>query len=350
MMPASRSVLLALAGLGLTLALTSSASAVSPNPTDKTCIVNNCGTIDVGLVSSGSGRITSSPAGLDCALTLGVKSGTCSYRVVWPLSVPYQSFKILFTPADSSLACDPGGACGRPGEVWAESSSLEPGKHFSTRVVFVYRSVTLTVTTSGVGTGKVTSAPAGIDCGTTCSAKLGYGTKTTLTATPDAGAAFKQWTGACNGQGATCKLTVKDDVSTNAVFDLATTSTTTTTTTTAGSTTTNATTTSTSTTTRDTSVDVDLIGARAGRTKLGARAVFVELDLGEGVSATLVVRRHGKALATKVLAKVRPGDDRLLTFVIPRRVPRGRAVLAIALRDAAGNTRKLSRTVTLGKR
>ena len=33
-----------------------------------------------------------------------------------------------------------------------------------------------------------------------------YGTSVSLTATRDAGAVFKTWTGACNGQGATCSL------------------------------------------------------------------------------------------------------------------------------------------------
>ena len=45
----------------------------------------------------------------------------------------------------------------------------------------------LVVTTDGNGTGTVTSAPAGIDCGTTCSATFDVGTPVGLTAAPGVG-------------------------------------------------------------------------------------------------------------------------------------------------------------------
>ena len=47
---------------------------------------------------------------------------------------------------------------------------------------------TLSVTISGSGT--VTSAPSGINCGTTCSASYDSGTQVTLTATPATGSTF----------------------------------------------------------------------------------------------------------------------------------------------------------------
>ncbi len=53
----------------------------------------------------------------------------------------------------------------------------------------------LTVTKSGTGTGTVTSAPAGINCGSTCSGNFAVGTNVTLTATPDAGSAIASWSG-----------------------------------------------------------------------------------------------------------------------------------------------------------
>ena len=56
-----------------------------------------------------------------------------------------------------------------------------------------------TVQRAGDGTGIVTSTPAGIDCGSTCSLTVNDGTAVTLTATADAGSIFAGWTGACTG-------------------------------------------------------------------------------------------------------------------------------------------------------
>jgi hypothetical protein len=65
----------------------------------------------------------------------------------------------------------------------------------------------VSVTKEGTGTGTVASAPAGIDCGSTCSANFTQGGSVTLTATAAAGSAFAGWTGACTGTG-TCVVNV----------------------------------------------------------------------------------------------------------------------------------------------
>ena len=60
----------------------------------------------------------------------------------------------------------------------------------------------LTVTKAGTGGGTVSSTPAGIDCGPTCSASFDDGTSVTLTATANANATFTGWSGAgCSGPG-----------------------------------------------------------------------------------------------------------------------------------------------------
>ncbi|MGH9539009.1 MAG: InlB B-repeat-containing protein, partial [Terriglobales bacterium] len=59
--------------------------------------------------------------------------------------------------------------------------------------------VQLTVTPAGPGSGTVTSAPAGINCPTTCTASFASGTQVTLTATPAASFTFAGWSGACTG-------------------------------------------------------------------------------------------------------------------------------------------------------
>lgn len=58
------------------------------------------------------------------------------------------------------------------------------------------------------GQGTVTSSPASIDCGSTCSADLDYGTTITLTATPDPGYTFLYWAGACASAGTSPSCTV----------------------------------------------------------------------------------------------------------------------------------------------
>jgi phospholipase C len=71
---------------------------------------------------------------------------------------------------------------------------------------------TVAVTLKGVGTGTVTSSPAGINCPGTCSASFASNTQVTLTASGDAKSAFAGWTGACSGTG-TCVVTVTSSTS-----------------------------------------------------------------------------------------------------------------------------------------
>jgi hypothetical protein len=70
----------------------------------------------------------------------------------------------------------------------------------------------LTIVETGAGTGAVMSTPAGIDCGTTCSAQFYRGSKVSLTATPDPGSVFSSWSGDCTGtnQTITVDLTATD--------------------------------------------------------------------------------------------------------------------------------------------
>jgi hypothetical protein len=70
----------------------------------------------------------------------------------------------------------------------------------------------LTVVLAGSGSGMVTSSPAGVECGTTCSTSFPHGTSVVLSA--DAGAnAFVGWSGACTGQiGCTVAMTTAQSV------------------------------------------------------------------------------------------------------------------------------------------
>jgi hypothetical protein len=55
----------------------------------------------------------------------------------------------------------------------------------------------LTVTKAGTGSGTVTSAPTGINCGSDCTENYASGTSVTLTAAPASGSTFAGWTGDC---------------------------------------------------------------------------------------------------------------------------------------------------------
>ena len=76
----------------------------------------------------------------------------------------------------------------------------------------------LTVTRTGSGTGTVTSSPAGISCGGTCSAPFASGTVVTLTAAATGGSTFTGWSGGgCSGTG-TCVVTLDTSTSVFAEF------------------------------------------------------------------------------------------------------------------------------------
>lgn len=67
----------------------------------------------------------------------------------------------------------------------------------------------LYVTVFGTGNGKITSTPAGIDCGSSCITEFNENTKVILKATPDAGSVFKGWrptTLKCWGTVTTCSV------------------------------------------------------------------------------------------------------------------------------------------------
>jgi phospholipase C len=79
-------------------------------------------------------------------------------------------------------------------------------------------SYTLTVTPTGTGSGTITSSPAGIDCGTTCSATFSVGDQVTLTASANAGSYLVSWSGACSGF-SSCSVTLNSDQSVGATIN-----------------------------------------------------------------------------------------------------------------------------------
>ena len=76
----------------------------------------------------------------------------------------------------------------------------------------------LSVQSAGAGAGTISSNPAGINCGTTCSAGFASGAQVTLTETASANSSFAGWTGGCSGSNATCTLTLSASQKVTASF------------------------------------------------------------------------------------------------------------------------------------
>ena len=75
----------------------------------------------------------------------------------------------------------------------------------------------LGVTLDGSGTGTVTSAPVGIDCGTDCAHRYPPGTSVTLTARPDSGSRFLGWDNGCDDD-PVCTVVMEEAAQVTATF------------------------------------------------------------------------------------------------------------------------------------
>jgi LmbE family N-acetylglucosaminyl deacetylase len=161
--------------------------------------------LTVGKGGSGIGTVTSTPAGINCG-------AECSHSYLEGTVV-----KLTGTPGANSKAVV-WETC--PGTVNASSQcevTMSQARAVTAR--FDLEQHTLMVTKSGAGSGTVTSAPAGISCGTSCSANFDHGTEVTLSANPAAGSEFKGWSGACAGSGS-CKVSMSAAKSVGAEFAL----------------------------------------------------------------------------------------------------------------------------------
>lgn len=133
----------------------------------------------------GTGVVTGRPTALDCGLTCTVSAA--------------HGTLITLTATPDPLARFIGweGACGGT----APNCTVNLTAPQTVTATFGYQQYPLTVTKSGSGAGSITSVPATIDCGITCTALLDHGTVVTLTTTPGARSAFAGWDGACTELG-----------------------------------------------------------------------------------------------------------------------------------------------------
>lgn len=147
---------------------------------DKTCIATFTFTgYTVTVHTTGSGVVTSNPAGIHCGNTCVAAFDAGS------------TVTLTANPNVGSIFTGWGGACSGTGSCVVNSTQTVSAS-------FVDNTGVLTIGRAGTGNGTVTSTPAGIHCGITCTASFTLGTLITLTATPNTGSQFSGWSGAAD--------------------------------------------------------------------------------------------------------------------------------------------------------
>ena len=157
-------------------------------------------TYNLTVTRSGSGSVTSSPAGISCGsdCSEGYASGT--------------SVTLTATPASGYTFGGWSGACSGTGGCTVSMTTAR-------NVTATFNAIaTYALTVSRSGSGTVTSAPAGINCGADCSESYASGTSVTLSASPGSGYLFGGWSGACAGTGNTCSVSMTTARSVTATF------------------------------------------------------------------------------------------------------------------------------------
>jgi hypothetical protein len=151
---------------------------------------------------TGGGTVTSADGSLNC-------TSSCSSTYL-----PGATATLTATPAVGSAFSGWGGACSGTGPCVVTMSAAKS----VTATFTALPNFTLTVTPGGTGKGLVTSSPAGITCGSTCSASFFSGETVTLTASASTGSTFTGWSGGvCTGT-APCQVTVTADTNVTATF------------------------------------------------------------------------------------------------------------------------------------
>lgn len=197
--PASGSTLKSWTGCNATSGTSCTVSSAANVPVNVTATFDLLPPYTVSVSVSGSGTVSSSPAGISCGSTCSASFNAGS--TVTLTAVPATGYTFA----------------GWTGCSAASGTSCTVTSAASVSATFT-GNPTLTVTKTGTGTGTVTSSPAGINCGSTCTASYALNTKVTLTAKPAKGGAFKGWSGACAGTSTKCTVTMSSSKSVGAAF------------------------------------------------------------------------------------------------------------------------------------
>jgi hypothetical protein len=181
----------------VTMSQARNVSATFNAPPNQTLIVTKAGT--------GTGKVTSSPAGIDCGAAC---SSTFGYNMAVTLT---------------AAATSPSTFSGWSGACTGAATTCQVAMSQARNVSATFNpppNQTLTVTKAGTGTGKVTSSPSGVNCGTTCAAGFAYNKAVTLTAAATSPSTFVGWSGDCSGASKTCQVTMVQARNVTATFTL----------------------------------------------------------------------------------------------------------------------------------
>jgi hypothetical protein len=160
---------------------------------DRTVSANFSGPRTLTVQKSGTGTITSSPAGIDCGSSCGTT-----------------------VPDGTTLTLTPTAASGYAFRGWSGCDSVSGNR--CTVLMNAGRTVSAsfvaqrTLTVQKDGPGSVASVPAGIDCGPACSTVVDDGTRLRLVANPARGYRFAGWSGCPAPSGVECALTLGGDI------------------------------------------------------------------------------------------------------------------------------------------
>lgn len=172
----------------------------------------------VSAGQSGTGTLTSSPAGISCVINGTGAAGTCAYTFPGDVDVV-----LTATPASGTELIGWSGDCSG-----TQGAACTVSMNQARNVGVVFRALrTLNISATGTGFGTVNSDLGGITCyaaqgsvSGTCSNVFFEGTVVTLQAVPSGQSTFGGWTGDCAGVTApVCQLTMNAARSVTARFD-----------------------------------------------------------------------------------------------------------------------------------
>ena len=165
-------------------------------------------TLSVFRSGTGSGSVSSSPAGIACGEACAFEFAGDQVVTLTPSAAEGSEF------AGWSGACSGAGAC----QVTMDEARSVTARFDLEQGTPPPSEFPLNVLLTGSGSGSVASLPLGISCGSVCGGQFQTGGTVTLTPTAAAGSEFAGWSGACSGTGA-CQVTMDEARSVGASFE-----------------------------------------------------------------------------------------------------------------------------------